>query len=237
MINPFWSEPRSTYHTTCVSRVKTYLKKKCGEAHADSERALISGYRLDAFGHDRRSRTWYLCEIKVNPSDLKKATQQIQDYKFHFPKTKYYHSGDVIVTVIAVPAKLAKYLIKTNEWDSFKNTCKILNVSIWVIEQSTIQEVTGNKTKKAVKTKSVKAPTTRKKITRTKKTSAKNRVTTSRKVRKTKTSKKMTAKPKKAKLSKRPIKSVKVKKKTIKSVKRKSPRMKVTKAKTTRKKR
>lgn len=215
MMNFLWPSERSTYHKTCVRRINKYLKQKCSKG--GSEKGLVAGYRTDAFGYDGKSKTWYLCEIKVDPSDLKKGPQQILDTKYHFPKTKYYHIGDTIVPVIAIPAKLANHLVKVNEWKSLKNTCKMLNISIWVIEQSTVREVTKPKPKsnrktsavsKAVKTKVVSAKTTTKnkpaqtkkpkskvgalKTTKSKKTSA----STKRKSAASKATKSKRAKPK-----------------------------------------
>jgi hypothetical protein len=226
----FWGpEPRSTYHKTTVRRVNHYLKQKCSKA--DYELELVSGYRTDAFGYDRKSKTWYLCEIKVDPSDLKKAPQQILDTKFHFPKTRYYHIGDTIVPVIAIPARLANYLVKQNEWTSLRNTCKMVKAALWVVEQSTVREIMGPKTKKAVKTKSAKASTAKKKVTRTKKPTSKKRAV------KSKRPKVKTAKAKSAKLRTTKAKTNKPKSRAVKSTKTKRIKRKASrKTSTTRRK-
>jgi hypothetical protein len=180
----FWPSERSTYHKTCVRRVNSYLKQKCDEA--DYERELVTGYKTDAFGYNRKSKIWYLCEIKVDPNDLKKAPQQILDTKFHFPKTQHYHIGDTIVPVIAIPAKLANHLVKLNEWDSLRNTCKMVKAAVWVIEQSTVREVISPKIK-AVKTKSPRTKTIKKKTTGTKKAMLRSGAVKTTKLKKTKT--------------------------------------------------
>lgn len=223
----FWgSEPRSTYHKTIVRKVNHYLKQKCSKANYELE--LVTGYRTDAFGYDRKSKTWYICEIKVNPSDLKKAPQQILDTKFHFPKTRYYHTGDTVVPVIAIPARLANYLVKQNEWTSLRNTCKMVKVALWVVEQSTIREVMGPKVKKVVKAKSARASTAKKKVTRTKKTVTKKKAVKGKRL-KTKTTKAKTTKRKTTRAKTKKSKSRAVKSTKAKGRKRKNTR-KTTKA-------
>lgn len=217
MLNLFGSEPRSTYHTTCVRRVNQYLKRKCSKG--GYEKGLVSGYRTDAFGYDSKFKTWYLCEIKVDPSDLKKAPQQILDTKFHFPKSQYFHIGDKIVPVIAIPARLAKFQVKTNEWDSLRNTCKQLNIAIWVIEQSTVREVMGPKIKKVAK-----ASTSKKKTARTKKSASKRTPAKTKKARKATNTKKKITRAKTTKSMKRLVKSSKTKKSKTQSTKRKNSR-------------
>jgi hypothetical protein len=177
-----WGIERSTYHGTCVRKVYRYLKQKCGEA--DYERQLVTGYITDALGHDVKRKTWYLCEIKVNESDLQKAPKQIFDTVFHFRKN---HIGDTIVPVIAFPARLQKELVKLNTWDSFCNICKTMKAAIWVIEQATVREFMNPKTKVVkTKTKRPKTKTTKTKTTRAKKAKPKTRTTKSTKVKKTK---------------------------------------------------
>jgi hypothetical protein len=200
MMNYSWGQQsRSTYHKTMVLRVNHYLKKKCDVASYEEE--LLSGYRIDAFGYNRKNKVWYLCEIKVEPSDLKKAPQQILDTKYHLPKTKLYHIGDTIVPVIAIPAKLANHLVKYNEWDSLCNTCKMIRAAIWVIEQSTVREVYKPRQRvarklgvlpKAVKTKLVRVKTkTKNKLAKTKR--PKLKVPKSTKIKRTRASKKRKA--------------------------------------------
>lgn len=215
MANIWGLEPRSTYHKTCVRRVNSYLKQKCSES--GYERELVAGYKTDAFGYNRKSKIWYLCEIKVDPSDLKKAPQQILDTKFHFPQIRHYHTGDTIVPVIVIPAKLANYLVKINEWGSLRKTCRMVKVAIWVIEQSTVREVMSPKTK-AVKTKSTgtkAVKTNRPKTTKTRTTRTKTIV-----------------KPKKSS-----VKSSTVKKTKTQSTKRKTSRVSVAKTRVARGKR
>jgi len=207
-----WGLERSTRHATFVRRVRKYLEKKCGKA--DYELELVTGYRTDAFGYNRKSKIWYLCEIKVDPSDLKKAPQQILDTKFHFPKTPHYHKGDTIVPVIAIPARLATYLVKYDEWDSLRNTCKMVKAALWVIEQSTVREVVSPGAKKSVKPKSARTSASKGKTTLTKKTASKTRAA--------KTSRKTTARAKTTKFKKRVVKSSKTKKLKTQSAKRKT---------------
>jgi hypothetical protein len=182
MILPLFGQPeRSKYHGTCVRKVYRYLKQKCGEAIY--ERALVTGYVTDAAGHDVKRKTYYLCEIKVNESDLQKAPKQISDTVFHFRKN---HKGDTVVPVIAFPVRLEKELVKLNTWDSLYDICKHLKVAIWVIEQSTVREIMSPRTK-AVKTKSARASTTKTKTSRPKRTKSKTRAVKSTKAPQTKT--------------------------------------------------
>jgi len=163
----FWGE-RSTYHKTCVRRVHAHLRRKYGIA--DFERSLVSDRITDAWGYDKKSKTWYLCEIKVNWSDLQKAPLQIHDTALRFKKN---HKDSAVVPVIALPLKLQKELVKINTWNSFCDTCKKLNMAIWVIEQSSVRQIQSprHKTSKAITSK---PKVTKIKIAATKKTKSKS---------------------------------------------------------------
>lgn len=164
-----WPSERSTYHATCVKKVYRYLKNKCGEA--DFERKLVADRITDTFGYNKKLKTWYICEIKVNWSDLQKAAYQIHDTAFRFRKN---HRGVTVVPVIAFPKRLYKELIKFDNWGSFCDICTTMSVAVWVIEQSTIREVVYPKINKPVKTTKSKATTTaKKKTTKTKKPKSK----------------------------------------------------------------
>ena len=132
-----WGE-RSTYHKTMVRRVHAYLKKKYSVV--DFERSLVKDRITDAFAHDEKTKTWYLCEIKVNLGDLQKATTQIHDTVFRFRRA---HKGSKVVPVIAFPSRLQKELVKLDNWGSFRDNCKNNGVAIWVIEQSSVRQVLG----------------------------------------------------------------------------------------------
>ncbi|MFC2066237.1 hypothetical protein ACFLUO_04140 [Chloroflexota bacterium] len=190
---------RSTYHTTCVHRVNAYLKRSC--TIADFERKLVDNRITDALGIIEKGifKTWFLCEIKVNYSDLQKAPNQIHDTAFRF---KQRHKGDTVVPVIAFPARLQKELVDFDNWNSFRDICKRLDVSIWVVEQSTVREFQGYTTTKAkstatkpimakvVKAKSTTAKPAKAKVAKTKSAAAK---TTTKKTTTTKTKPKKTA--------------------------------------------
>ncbi len=53
MIN-IWESERSTYHTTCVKRVKSHLTRIC--TVADKETGLISHRITDAWGYDGKKK-------------------------------------------------------------------------------------------------------------------------------------------------------------------------------------
>jgi len=196
MINIWGPEPRSKYHTTIVRKVYRYLitKQECDKA--GYEKQLVPGLRTDAVGYNTKRKTWYLCEIKVDESDLLKAPLQIYQTvsRFSSPKNPRYHKGDAVVPVIAFPTRVQKILVQHNNWDSLCNLCKTTGVAIWVIKQSTVKEVMGPKIKKSVKTKSARASTTKTKTLRAKKTKAKG---TKRRITKTTRAKSKRAKAKK----------------------------------------
>jgi len=195
MINWGWSE-RSTYHATCVNRVKSHLKRICTEA--GKETGFVPGRITDAWGYDRATKTIYFCEIKVNPKDLLKAVSQIHDTFFKFkPKDP----ENKVIPVIALPKRLYDELVKydVGQWKSFRSLCKTAKIAIWIIEQSTIQQIQGPTPKVKTKTKtSLKA-----------KASSKPKTTT-KAVKKTKTKmtvkSKVSVKPKTATKTKRNIK-------------------------------
>jgi len=200
MINLWGSEPRSTYHDTCVRRVRKYLEKKCGQAV--SEGKVVPGHITDAYGFNKKLKIIYLCEVKVRRSDLRRAPNQIYETALRFKrKRKDYNT---VVPVIAVPARLQNFLIKQDNWEPLCLMCGNLGIAVWVIEQSTIREVLGPKIQKSVKastTKKKSAPrrtiaktrkvkkarTTKKKITRAKTTESKKRLTKSYKTKRPKT--------------------------------------------------
>ena len=207
---------KSTYHTTCVRRVKTHLKKFC--IQGGEEKKFVEGRRIDAWGYDKNTKILYFCEIKVDPKDLTKGVNQIHDsfYNFNPP-----NSVDKVIPVIAIPKKLAEWSYKneTGKWRSFRALCKTTNITIWIIEQSNIVQIQGPKPK---------AP---KKITR--KTSTKVKVITKRKTiakRKTtkshKTATKSTPKPKR----KSTTKAKTIKKRRV-TTKRKTTKTRIKKAK------
>jgi hypothetical protein len=223
MINIWGQSERSTYHTTCVRRVDHYLKKKCsGVAH--SERKLVAERITDASGYDKKRKTWYLCEIKVNFTDFQKALYQIHDTAYRFPKNPFYHKGDAVVPVIALPSRLAKELVVHNIWDSLRDICRKMGVAIWVIEQSTIREVMGPNVKKAVKTKNARVSTAKKKTIRVKKAASKTMASKTSKVRPFKATKKKTNLTKSTKPRKSVVKTLKSKKPKTQSTKRKTSR-------------
>jgi hypothetical protein len=184
MINIWGPTERSTYHGTCVRKVDRYLNKKCTVAH--SERKLVAERITDASGYDAKRKTWYLCEIKVNWSDLQKAPYQIHDTAFRFPRNPFYHKGDTVMPVIALPARLQKELVQHHNWDSLRDQCTKTGIGLWIIEQSGVREITSPNTK-GVKTKSARASTAKTKTSRAKKTKSKTRAVKSTKAPQTKT--------------------------------------------------
>jgi hypothetical protein len=154
---------RSTYHTTCVSRVKTHLKKFCTQGGV--EKKFVEGRRIDAWGYDKKTKTLYFCEIKVDPKDLTKAITQIHGSFFNFKPTD---PENKVIPVIAIPKKLAEYLFKheTGNWRSFRALCKTTKIAIWIIEQSNIVQIQGPKPKALkAKTKITTKTTTKRKAT------------------------------------------------------------------------
>ena len=137
-----WFSERSTYHATMVNRVRSHLKRTCTQA--EKEIGLVKNRITDAAGYDAKTKTYYLCEIKVNFNDLQKAVYQIHDTAFRYkPKIR----GSSVIPVIAFPGRLYKELIKFDNWKSLKDICKKIGVAVWVIEQSSIRQVQRPKPK------------------------------------------------------------------------------------------
>ena len=149
---------RSTYHTTMVKRVNGYLRRIC--TAAEKEMGLVYGRITDAWGYDGKTRTYYVCEIKVNFKDLQKAVYQIHDTAFRY-KPKYDKDANII-PVIAFPKGLYKELVDYDNWGSLSDACNKLGVAIWIIEQSTVRQIQGPKTKSPKSKPVVKAKTTTK---------------------------------------------------------------------------
>jgi hypothetical protein len=137
-----WPNERSTYHGTCVNRVKSHLKRICTDA--GKERGFVPGRITDAYGYDKLTNTLYFCEIKVNPNDLLKAITQLHITSSNF-KPKNPHTK--IIPVIAIPKKLALEISKNKplDWKSFKALCKTSHTAIWIIEQSSVRQLQGPK--------------------------------------------------------------------------------------------
>jgi len=161
---------------------------------------LVASRITDAWGYDRNTKTWYLCEIKVNPSDLLKAVTQIHDtcYKFK-PKDP----EDTVIPVIAIPVRLYDHFMQNDvdQWKSFRTLCDTTHIAIWIIEQSAIPQIQGPKPKVTTKPKAT---------TKAKATAKPKAVTQS----KTTTKAKTTAKPKattKAKATTKPKTAIKTK--------------------------
>jgi len=181
MINILGAPERSTRHATCVRKVYRYLKQKYGEANY--EQKTVADRITDALGYSQKSKTWYLCEIKVNWSDLQKSPYQIHDTAFRFQKS---HKGDTVVPVIAFPARLQKELVNYDNWDSLRDTCRRLGIAIWVVEQSGVREEITSPKAKVVKTKSARTSTSNTKTSGVKKVKAKPRAIKSDKINPTK---------------------------------------------------
>ena len=191
-----WSE-RSTYHTTMVKRVNGHLRRIC--TVAEKEIGLVDSRITDAWGYDAKTKTYYVCEVKVNFKDLQKAVYQIHDTAFRYiPK---YDKEANIIPVIAFPIGLYKELVDYDNWGSLSDACNKLGVAIWIIEQSTVRQIQGPKPK-SPKSK----PIAKSKITTKSKPTPKA---------KTATKPKPTAKAKAALKAKSPAKVVRTRKKTI----------------------
>ena len=166
MMDLLYGRPeKSTYHTTCVRRVKSYLKKFC--IQGGEERKFVEGRRTDAWGFDKTKKTIYFCEVKVGPRDLLNAVTEIHVTAFNYkPKNPEYK----VIAVIAIPKKLYDELVKYDVglWRSFRDLCKKTNMAIWIIEQSNIVQIQGPKPKarkKKVRKTPIKSKTTKRKTT------------------------------------------------------------------------
>jgi len=151
-----YGKSRSTYHNTIVHKVFAYLKRN--GCTADFERRLVNQRITDAFGYSKRTKTWYICEIKVDGSDLYKAVAQIHDTVNRFQHSPLYQSkGGTIVPVIAIPKRLYDGSLKysTEKWGSFCSLCRTTNIALWIVEQSTVRQIQGPKVKSTTKEKSV----------------------------------------------------------------------------------
>jgi len=174
---------RSTYHTTMVNKVNAYLKRNC--SISEKELGLVSGRITDACGYDEKTNTYFICEVKVDFSDLQKAPYQIHETAFKYKPKKI---GAKKIPIIAIPKALYLGLINNDKWESLSDACAKLGVAFWVIEQSTVRQIQGPKPTSPKKPKAVRAKTSttnKKKSTRNHKT-----VTKSRALKKPKTSSK-----------------------------------------------
>ena len=124
MINIWGLSERSTYHATCVRKVYRYLKQKCGVA--DYERQLVADRITDALGCNTKSRTWYLCEVKVNWNDAQKGMTQIHDIAYRFKKT---HIG---------------YTIKMITCEGGEQTDTVLTIRCFLTDESSPAKIAGN---------------------------------------------------------------------------------------------
>ena len=215
-MNIFGFPERSTYHTTCVNRVKSHLKRIC--ADAGKETGFVPGRITDAWGYDKKTKTIYFCEIKVNAHDLLKAVSQLHITAFNFkPKDP----ENKVIAVIAIPKRLYNDLVKYDrvQWLSFRALCKKTNITIWIIEQSSIVQIQGPKPK-LPKTKTRKS-SLKVKTTTKRKTTTKTKTTRSRK---SSTNTKSKIKPKIRTKAKTP-------KKRKSAVKTKAPKTRVKKVK------
>ncbi len=168
MLNSLFRSERSTYHKTMVRKVHAYLKKNYSVA--DFERSLVTDRITDAFAYDNKTKTWYLCEIKVNWGDLQKALYQIHDTVFRFKRT---HKSSIVIPVIAFPARLQRELVKSDNWGSFRDSCKNNGVAIWIIEQSFVRQLQSSNIQKSKATSAKKVFT---KASAVKKTAAKKTI-------------------------------------------------------------
>ena len=228
-----WGPERKTWyfdHDACVRKVERYLRRKYGEA--DRERELVEDRRTDAFGYNKNTKTWYVCEIKVDPTDLLKAPFQIMDTAFRFRKKKPFHN---VTPVIAIPAPLHRRIQRQDIWRSLSEQCRQNNTELWIIESGAVRELqtvgaVARKPKvekaKVVKPKPAKAKTPKAKVTKRKTTVRKKTKVTKAKTTKAKPTKRKTTTGKRTK-------STVAKPKRIKTTKAKVPKRKTTTSKST----
>ena len=147
MINPYIGSgyQNSKAHRTCVGRVKSHLKTMC--TSVDHEIGLVPYRRTDAYGYNSKNKVLYLCEIKVERTDLPKVFEELPDQERRVKKTPEYIKAGVlkVVPVLAVSNKLYQELSKRypDEWESMRGTCRKLGISIGVVEQSNIIYLQG----------------------------------------------------------------------------------------------
>jgi len=145
MINPFTYGSRSQAHARCVGQVKSHLKKIC--TSADKEMGLIPFRITDAWGYSSKKKVFYLCEIKVQHKDLHKSIAQISDTARRFKlNPDYIRLGGNVFPIIAISNGLSREETSyySQEWESFRETCKRLKISIWIVEQSSIRYLQGH---------------------------------------------------------------------------------------------
>ncbi len=150
-----WGSERSQAHDKCVNRVRKDLEVK-GYVTGKGK-SLVWDRITDAWAHDEKNSIWYLCEIKVQAVDLPKAVAQIHDtvrrFKFN-PDYIKKGRGD-IVPVIAISNRLYKEMEKDylEIWKSYRELCKTLGITLWVVEMSAIWKLQGPKVKHSTKAK------------------------------------------------------------------------------------
>lgn len=187
-----WDEPSKVWykdHDKCVGKVYRYLKKKC--TTADYERKIAGDLRTtDAYGYDEKTKTWYICEIKVRWDDVQKGPMQIKDTMVLLKnknKGDRKHKDDFIVPVLAIPDAFQRRIQKWGNWSGLLSTCNALGVELWLIESGGIRLAKGSKSQKIKVTKSTtKAEKTTKAKTKKTKTTSKIRRTAAGKTKPTK---------------------------------------------------
>ncbi len=136
---------RSTYHTTMVKRVNGHLRRIC--TASEKEIGLVYGRITDAWGYDEKTRTYYVCEIKVNFKNLQKAIYQIHNTAYCAALSpgkptitlvlratlRYkpnYDKDANIIPVIAFPKGLYKELVDYDNWGNLSDACNKLGVAV-----------------------------------------------------------------------------------------------------------
>jgi len=122
-------------HAACVRKVYRYLKAKYTEA--DYERKLVEGRITDAYGYNQKTKTHYVCEVKVKWDDLQKAVFQVTDTTRRLQKK---HKKDTVVPVLAIPGALEKKLRGWGDWQSLRRHCRETGVKVWIIESGGIRQ-------------------------------------------------------------------------------------------------
>jgi hypothetical protein len=154
MFNYFFPE-RSTYHITMINRLNGHSGRIC--TAAEKETGLVYGRVTDAWGYDGKTRTYYVCEVKVNFKDLEKAVYQIHDTAYRY-KPKYDKHANII-PFISFPKRLYEKLVNYYHWGSLSDACNNLGVAIWIIELTTVRQVQGPKPTHKPKTDTKSKPT------------------------------------------------------------------------------
>lgn len=124
------AHPWNKDHDLCVNRLHRHFKEK--GMFTQKETKLCPSRKTDVYGYNPKTKTYYVCEVKVRFSDAQKAPMQLVA---PVSALRRKDPGASVLAVLAVPMPFQTYLQKKwpENWRELSLLCRRAGIAIWGI--------------------------------------------------------------------------------------------------------